>query len=152
MALLSDNSGLTVVFNDWAVSEVILPVQWTIVSVSVSSVARSSFGRGTELAATADSSRLNDPAFTVGGILAPAKFRPNYRQLRMSPSKKFYRNGRLPEENRLAIGCPVGITLVHWRARESLRNPTLPEIIRLADVARLFTIAHYSPPRWGIDS
>src|SRR5215470_9379824 len=91
MVLLSDNSGLTVVFNDWAVSEVILPVQWTIVSVGVLSVARSSFWRGTELAAIADSSRLNDPAFTVGGILALARFRPNYRQPRMSPTKKFYR-------------------------------------------------------------
>ena len=64
----------------------ILPVQWTIVSVGVLSVARSSFGRGTELAAIAGSSRLNDSAFTVGGILALARFRPNYRQPRMSPT------------------------------------------------------------------
>jgi len=33
----------------------------------------------------------------------------------MSPTKKFYRNGRLPEENRLAIGWPVGITVVPGR-------------------------------------
>jgi hypothetical protein len=56
MVLLSENSGLTVALNDWVVLDVILPVQWTIVSVGVLSVVRPSSGVGTEFAAIGDSS------------------------------------------------------------------------------------------------